>query len=473
MNTPLAAPLPALGPLRRAPLQIAGAPTATPVRLAQFGAGILVAGALLWASSHYAANVSSRALQVLGRDCAPSIVAALRLRTAMSDLDANLVNEFLTAPDSPARDRARQAALRRRAELSTLLVEAASNITFGAAEKTPLIQLVGDLAQYEAEMSRALAMEEKGDHATAEIAARKAQNLIGSSLRRAAEALERTNREAFEIAYRDSQGTLQAAWAGVAVGLLGCTGALIAAQIFLCQRTRRLLNPGLLAASLILLSYSTTVIDRLSRASESLREIKEEAFPSIVLLWQTRLQANEANAAESRWLFDPAMAPGALRQFEECLQQILVRPLQADWPRVPAQLSAKGAIPQGYDGALIRALRKVSYPGEREALLETVTALARYAEIDGQMRALQSAGLREAAVTLCLSYAADGSNGTFERFEAALERALSVNQRAFDRALQDGLEASATVQPWCRLACPLLMATALLGLWLRWREYQR
>lgn len=472
MNTPLAAPLPALGPLRRAPLQVVGAATATPVRLVQFGAGILVASALLWASSQHAANASRHALQVLGHDCAPSIVAALRLRAAMSDLDANLVNEFLTAPDSPARDRARQTALRRRAELSTLLVEAANNITFGIAEKRPLIQMVSDLSQYEAEMSRALAMEEKGDHPSAEIAARKAQNLIGSSLRRAAEALEKTNRDAYEIAYRDSQATLQVAWAGVTFGLLGCAGVLIAAQIFLCHRTRRWFNPGLLAASVALFCYGVTVVDRLSRASEALRTMKEDAFPSISLLWQARLLANEANAAESRWLFDPPMAPSQ-RQFEDCLQQIVVRPLQADWARVPAQLRAKDAIPQGYDGVLIRALRKVTDAGEREALLETVAALSRYAEIDGQIRALQSAGLREAAIALCLSYAASGSNGTFEQFETALERALSINHRAFDRALQDGLEASTTVAPWGRVACPFLMVTALLGLWLRWREYRR
>ena len=470
MNTTLAI-RPVLAPsiVRPAPVRLPW--SSTPRRLLLLGAAVLFATLLLLLAARHAAVSARAALQTVGRDSAPSIVAAMRLRAAVSDLDANLVNQFLTAPDSKDRSNAVEAAQRRREEISATLVRAAENLTFGEVERAPLVRLVRDLPAYDREMSRALTLEERGDHDAALLVARGASDFVRSSLLASADALEKANRDALETTYARAGGVSEFARGGLLAALLLAIGALAVAQGFLAWRTRRRLNLGLLAATVVTLGFSFVAIMSVSSAASHLRAAKQDSFDSVSLLWRARALANDANGLESRWLFDAAQADIHSRGFFENVDRILRRPLGTDWARVPGDLRGQTPLPAGYGGLLVQALQNVTYAGEREALLQMADALAQYARTDGRVRELQGRGDRSAAVALCLSYAADGSNGAFDRFDTALERALAVNQEAFERQVTLGLEAVSGLE-WTALATALGVAGATVaGLRPRLREY--
>lgn len=417
------------------------------------------------------ARLARRALQVVGQDSAPSIVLALRLRTAVSDLDANLVNQFLTAPETRDRENARQANQRRRDELGALIVAAAGNVTFGAAERTPLIELVRDLARYEAEMSRAQTLEETGAHGAAVVVARRAHNLVQTSLQRSAKTLEDVNRDAFDAAYHEAGSRLHSHRIFLLITVVAAGAALVFAQVVHRDRTRRLLNPGLLAASALFLFFALPAVARLGRAADALRVAKEDAFESVSLLWRARALANAANGLESRWLFDRTLGTELGAAFHENLHAVLRLPPGSSWSQVP-DLRSPGALPAGSSGLLAQALANVTFTGEREELHAAVAALARYAVIDTQVRQLTEAGQREGAIALCLSYSEDGSNGAFDRLEAALERALEINQRAFETRITEGLEATRHLSILAVAATTLIAAASAGGIWLRLREYR-
>lgn len=464
----LSAPAPVS--LHDAPLATVARARSTPARLLQLGAAIVGAALLLALTLTHSAGSQRATLRAVGYDCAPSIVAAWRLRVALSALDASLVDQFLTAADPRDLDLARREMHRLRTELGTLLVEAAGNVTFGAAEKEPLVRLVAGLGQYEAEMMRAQTLERLGHHDGALEAAALGQNLLRGPLRNAAEALARVNADAFEAACRQGHDAAERqGWA--MFGAFGLTAAaLVGAQVYLQRRTRRLLNPGLLAASALWVLLAVIAGSRHYRASEALREARADAFASIAALWQTRASAAEANRLESRALLDPSVAAVALGETDLALAQILRRPAGVPWTRVRAELDGPRGT-SGFDGTLAVALRNVTYPDEREALLNAAQEFARYAETDGVIRQLAASDRRAEAIRLCLSHERDGSNAAFTRLESALNRALDVNQAQFERALARGQSASSSLgQSACWLTL-LLTGAALAGLWPRWREY--
>lgn len=458
--------------LHDAPLARLDAATPTPVRLLQFAAGLALAVCLLAAALRTTGSGLQEALRVTGRDCAPSIVAAWRVRVALASLDASLVDQFLTAAHPRDLELARRDMIRLRSELGALLVEAAGNATFGAAEKEPLTSLIANLAQYEAEMMRAQTFERLGQRDGAREAASLGQNLLRGPMRQAVEALERVNREQFELAHRRAL-KVDFDQRCVLVGLLLVgAGGLLAAQIFLQRRTRRLLNPGLLGASLVWLLAAGLALSLQSRATEALREAKDDAFASIATLWQTRALAAEANRLESRGVFDPSVAAVAEAEVDSCLGQILLRSNARSWRLVAADLDAP-SLPTDLGGSLVAALRNVTYPDERTALLRAARALADYAEIDAQIRRLAAKGQRDEAVRLCLSHEVGGSNGAYQRLTEALERALEVNQTQFDAALARGTSAAQALQTLGRWQAVLLLGLVLAGLWPRWIEYRR
>src|SRR5450755_2278985 len=81
-----------------------------------------------------------QALQTIGKDAAPSVIAAEHIKSALSDMDANAANELLSAPGR-ASQAVKTAYEDRRKEVSIALIAAAENITFGAAERVPIEQI--------------------------------------------------------------------------------------------------------------------------------------------------------------------------------------------------------------------------------------------------------------------------------------------------------------------------------------------
>ena len=118
----------------------------------------------------------------------------------------------------------------------------------------------------------------------------------------AADSLDEANfrliEDAFETDRSIAAGTRDAV-GGTGVILLGL---LVWVQWDLAQRVRRLLNAGLLWASIIALALLSSASTHLSSSANDLYVAKHDAFESLYTLWRARAVAFAANADESKYL---------------------------------------------------------------------------------------------------------------------------------------------------------------------------
>lgn len=432
------------------------------LRASLFGLWAIDAVLLLAAIS--GARVHREAMQMVGKDTAPSIVAAQHIKSALADMDANVANELLGRPGEM------QDAIKdyekRRTEAATALIEAARNITFGDSERIPIETLQVEMGTYEGRVQRARDLHERDPGNPAFIAAyREAAREMDQKLLPAADALDRANHNVLEIAYRDE--SMRSTAANIVFGLvaLGFLGALFWVQSFLSRRMRRTLNPALVAASLGTIVFGLFVFNSLSTERQALRVAKEDAFTSIHALWRARAEAYAANADESRYLLDPANAA----QYESDFHQ-KARALET----VPQGMSFADVTKStpGFSGYLADEIKNVTFGGEGEAAAEMLVWFGKYLTMNEQIRGLQSSGKRAEAVQLRLGTEEDQANYVFGRFDAALGKTLAINQRAFDEAVTDGFGVLENFEVKASAVAVLTAALVFFGLSPRIREYR-
>lgn len=467
-----------LAPARTIQIHLLGAPVrfawSTPVQWIWLWSAVLLTGLLFVLATRHAVTQKETAFQSIAGDCAPSIIAAQHIRSSLADYDANLTNELLCAPGSPDLAAATKGANARRREFTDNLLQAAANITFGDAERGPMATMLNELGRYEANMARAQTLQAKGDAAGAVEASREGARLMRATILPAADALDTANSQVLDQTYAAQDG---ASWRArgwtAATGVLALA-ALGGAQWVLWHATRRRINPGLFAAMVLTVGFALYGMVVSAQSSRRLQETTKDAFDSVRILWRARADAYAANAAESRWLYDRAQAAASEREFMEGAALIAQAPPHGTLAEVAARALAQPDHPQseGFQGLLAQELGNVTYEGELEAAAAAVGIFGDYLEVDKEIRRLENAGQHGRAVALCLSYAPGGSNAAFGRFDAALDKVLSINEAAFRRFAAEGtgvLRVFDWLIPGFALVAALLVCG---GFWPRIKEYR-
>ena len=433
-----------------------------------------------------AARKSYSAIHTVGQDSAPSVVAAEQIRAALADFDGNMANLLLCAPDSDDAKTAADAAAKRHKEIADGIVAAAQNITYGDNERIPISTMCEQLGGYEASMANARLLNTQGMQKEAVQMSRLATSAMHKTIFAAADTLSQVNANELAIASKKARTGL----AGAILSLVISGGALLAllayAQYYLTRRTHRIFNPGLLCASAATVALFGVCIAMNLRAATNLRIAVDDAFASVHQLWQLRAVAYDANADESRYLFDTQNAFDAEKQFDENTSSILDLPesvtagqlLEAERkaaskPFAEQAAAAAAAVPSGAQGAFAKEFRNITFPGELKAAADALEAYNHYLSIDKEIRRLEKTGHHRDAVALCLSYAPTGSNGTFETFDKALDAAISVNQVEFDNSVRRGFAALAGSDFLIALAVLAISAAAITGFWPRLQEYRK
>ena len=140
---------------------------------------------LIWAlGCFWALRSADVATRVIGHDTAPSITAAEGIRSLLADANGELANIMLTSASTsgPFVDAFRSDI----AEAEAKLVDAAQNITYGDAEKTPITMIMRGVAEYNELVGEARAVN------SAPIAL-KADDLMRRTILPATEALDQAN----------------------------------------------------------------------------------------------------------------------------------------------------------------------------------------------------------------------------------------------------------------------------------------
>jgi hypothetical protein len=437
--------------------------SATPVRLKVLLYATWAVAALLFLVGEGALAGAGGALKTVGKDSAPSIIAAQEIGSGLADLDANAGNFLLGNKVHQAL--ATEAFEKRRVQVTMTLVSAAKNITFGDAETKPINNLFDGLGRYLELVAEMRYRKELADQVGAVRTYEVASDLLHQRLLPAADALDAANRHHLDLEYQQQQQRSGAEATGAAIVGVVLVALLVLTQLFLARRVRRIFNVPLLAASLVAAGYTVYLVASIAVARADLHAAKEDAFESIHALWKARALAYDANGDETRYLLGPERAATFEREYKDKVLKLTSRPrLEA------AALQAK-ALPAGLSGLFADELRNITFPGEREAAVKMAVAFGAYDRLDEQIRDLERAGKHEKAVDLCIGAGSDQSNAAFERFDLALHQVVEINKKEFDTIVEDGLRALGVAKVLGPLASLLVAFLALLGVRARLREY--
>ena len=436
-------------------------------RLMQAGLlAVFVLSLLLTLAAISGARSHRRALQAVGRDSAPSIIAARHIRAALADMDANAANELLDPAHSAAALKLFES---RRVEAANAIIVAAKNITYGDAEEIPIRQLVSGMGVYSAQMQSARDFKAASSERFLD-AYRAAAATMDTVLLPAAAALDKANRDALDAAYAAQKSASSQSFLFLAMAAALAAASLVSLQLFLSTRTRRTFNPMLIAATLAVVIFAFYTAHAFQGADQELKIAKEDAFESIHALWLARSLSYSANSDESRYLLDAARAAAYENDFSTKVRRIANLPVVASESSFLRTLNA-GKPVAGFTGYLADELNNITFPGERDAAVETLTRYFFYLAVDKQIRALETSGQHARAVALCVGSAEGQSDWAFNRFDESLGRTLDVNQTAFDAAVARGFADLSNFEVIAPLAALLIAALSWLGLRPRLREY--
>ena len=437
---------------------------------------LLIADGVLTVLLLSAVQIHHDALRTVGQDAAPSIIAAQHIKAAIAAMDAEAGHELLTIPENGTSSLANYDA--ERAEAASSLVTAAENITYGESERGPIRTLQNGLSVYEDFVQRARDLHEEAasPENTSMLAGvldaeREAQTMVDRSLLPAADDLDNANLTQLNTTYRrESVASSAIRIVTVLVGLAALF-AFIATQLYLSRRTQRTFNIPLLAATLLLLLIAVGTVSYLSDAQLELRTAKQDAFTSIHALWRARAVAYETAGDESRYLLEPATAAASDAAFREHAAALAELPPGNTSASLLAAEDA-GLPVTNLTGYLADELNNVTFPGEREAALRTLTDWERYVDVDTEVRRLERQGQHRAAVDLSTQSSGGGAAGALRQFDRSLTATLDLNQRVFTRSIAKGNAALSNLMLKVSLAAALIAILSVVGLAPRIREYQ-
>jgi len=426
--------------------------------------GALVTGAaLLLLVAEASISQVHAAVKTVGVDAAPSIVFALDVRAALADMDANAANNLLGGPQGVPS--AVAAFEKDRQEVSQRLVDAAQNITYGDAERTPILTMQQQFGTYLQLVSQADTLH-RADAATSLATYRQATDLMHNTILPAATALAEVNNAHLTARYSQQKAEAPRLLAlFILMGLI-MVALLVMTQLFLVRRTRRLLNLPLLGATLLTAVFVVWVSGTLLHETATLKGAKQDAFDSVYALWGARADSYDANADESLYLLDSQRAA----QYDAAFHSQAALLVDAPVTDQLVAAAARGDVP--FKGKLGNELRNITFPGELQAATDTLRAWGQYIQIDGQIRALETSGQHQAAITLDTGTAVGQSDWAFGQFDDALGRTLGINQQYFDRYIRQGFADLQSFTYLGPLALIIVAALSWLGLRPRLNEYR-
>jgi hypothetical protein len=455
----------------------------TPGRIAAGFAATLLMALVAFSVSWWGIGSIRHAVQTIGYDTKPSIVAAQKIRATLSDLDATVANDLLTGGNSAAGTSADARA--DQASLSGLMADAANNVTFKETEWPPIRTIDQSLPLY---------YEMVGDIRAARTPwlsvhrALGASTFLRSALAPQADALDLANRQPLDAAFeRFQKSSLPTALIVVAAGG-GLVAVLVGCQVWLARRTRRTFNVPLLLAtavcSLSMLWFTWATFQERAHVYAA----KQDAFNSIDALFKAKGLAYAVNADESLWLLDrdPDTRAAYEASFKAGTKAIL--DIDPDSPLVKdvaatlgkaleleqsGKASEAAKITLRLSGLLGDEIDNITFGvDERKPASEAVLMFLDYVKIDRAIRDLDNKGDHQAAVDLCIGSKEGQSNWAFARFDAAVDAAIKVNEDEFSARVEDAM-GILRLMPWVlslSLAVTVLLASA--GLWQRYGEYR-
>ncbi|MFJ4988199.1 hypothetical protein ACIP9H_30920 [Streptomyces sp. NPDC088732] len=367
---------------------------------------------------------------------APRVTSATGLYFALNDMDAQIANQLLagrTASLARTRSDAARVYEQRRVEAAGYLRDLAGAAAGDPEGERAVAAAIADFGAYEELAARALALGRIAEY-------RNATRLMRTRLLPEADALVTGNDRAFEHTYRDALAREARSRDALLASGLALLAVLVALQIHLAGRFRRVINPGAAAATLLVLAATVAGAAGVGAQRHDLDVARRDAFDSVLALTRARAVAYDANADESRYLLDRAHAGAQEAAFLGKSQRLLRVP-DATIDTYAAGLDAV-RVDDRATGFLGDEFRNITFPGERAAAARVLDRYRVYQRDDRTIRALARSGRHTEAVAYGTGYAPGESNHDFAAFDAALRDLIAINMSAYKHASADGARAA-------------------------------
>jgi hypothetical protein len=437
-----------------------GAVSTTPRRMATLlGASILAA--ILMSIIVFATYASvNGAARVVGKDSAPSIVAADHLQALAASADANALNAVVThsAPDEYSWSQYRKDIRASYEELTT----ASQYTTYGFAQIGPIQTMESKLSEYDNVVGQ-LQVQTAANLPSNPIAG---HAILSQTILPARLALVQTDFSHLNQNYTGYRNVIGLLMALVWIAFLLLLGVLVGTQVYLFRHTHRIINPGYVIATMITLSCMIYTLGAFNVSESQLAQAKQQSFDSINTLWSVRAIAFIMNADESLYLLDaqnPQVLAAAEDEFTHYQQQIVaIDPEQA-------VNDAKKGIPFG--GYLGEKLSHITYNGEGDAVRAAIQTFANYIAIDKQVRQLLAVGNFQQAEALILGFNPGQAALAFTQFDSAMWNAIDINQFQFDQQINNAFGSLGPVPYVLSISLLVIIVATVIGMKRRLDEY--
>ncbi len=389
----------------------------------------------------------------IGGTDAPLVEQSTGLYFSVNDMDAQVANVLLAGTSTNpvltadrAQDLSIYSADRQRAEqdLQRVAVTSAGD----PAAQHAVATMLDALGRYEALAAEAILTNQGGSDKPGRPSAatlsyyQQATDLMQNTVLPAAQSLTAANANSLGASYNQNHSSAQNGRLFVLLLGAALVAVLVVVQVFLATRYRRLINPGLVAATVLALGLIVAGLVQLGAQANQLYVAKVEAFNSIQALSQARAVSYDANANESRFLVDPGFAAQYQNDFLTQSQQLAdvgnVGIFQYD-AALAADISAYQAdnADVRFGGYLGTEFRNITFPGERAAAVKALLAYQVYERDDRKLRAMAKVNLNS-AIMFDVGTSPGQSDWAFNNWDSALTSVITINQDAFAAAVRQG-----------------------------------
>ncbi len=418
------------------------------------------------------------ALVTVGKNSAPSVVAANLIKGGLLKMDASLANQLLLKDQDADSLESFNHFETARATACQQLVVASANITYGPSEIKPIEQINLSLGRYQMQAQRTRDLYKLRPGPEVLKAYREGLAILNEELLPAVDQLCKVNGDTLESTFGSESAqsamriSIVVVLGFVLIAVLGLT------QIFLLIRFRRIFNPMLLAATIATLIFLNHLYSELTHSAGKLKRAKEDSYDSIVAVLSAQCSLYEANAAQSRWLLDRNRSAQYEQQFKKHMGSIVMFSGQHD---IASSISLaqkqladdeKLNLP-GLTGTLAQEFANVRFEEEGQTALEALQALKEYRDADARMRSFENSGQHESALRIGLGYHPFAAKYSFTKLDDAFNRLIKINQNHFEDQIRDAAKDLAGLQALARLFLLLVTVCAFFGLSPRFAEFRK
>jgi hypothetical protein len=415
----------------------------TPGKLTVVTVGLVVLGLVSGLVGLVAVQRRAALVRDVGQLSGPLSVHAQNLYRSLSDADATAASAFLTNGVEPPA--LRQRYLDDLAQASSALSIALRDADDRAADK--LAVLARQLPVYTGLVETARSYNRQGLPLGAAYL-REASGLMRGTLLPTAQQLFDLGQQRLTAAQRDAAAF---PWAVLLLGVV-TLGGLIATQALLARRTNRVLNVGLVTASLATLIGLTWSTAALASAADSIDTGRRDGSAQVQVLANARVAALQARADEALTL----IARGDGAAFEHDFTAVMERLIGKD----------------GNGGLLAQAVAQAPTAADRATAEEAREQARKWQAAHKKVRELDDGGQYLDAVKLATDSGADSPSGLFGRLDAAVTRGITATNERFDERAAEAGDALGGADAAVVLLTVVLVVAVVAGMQRRIGEYR-